>query len=93
MSDNNSSSDGGGGHQISAFHDLVAGGVAGSASVIVGHPFDTIKVRLQTSSATTHGSGGPNSSSTAGGFKSLFKGMSPPLATAAMCNAIIFASV
>lgn len=86
MSDKENS-DGGGGHQISAFHDLVAGGVAGSASVIVGHPFDTIKVRLQTSSATT-----PNSSSTAGGFKSLFKGMSPPLATAAMCNAIIFAS-
>ena len=86
MSDNNNS-DGGGGHQISAFHDLVAGGVAGSASVIVGHPFDTIKVRLQTSSATN-----PNSPSTAGGFKSLFKGMSPPLATAAMCNAIIFAS-
>ena len=87
MSSDKENSDGGGGHQISAFHDLVAGGVAGSASVIVGHPFDTIKVRLQTSSATA-----PNSSSTAGGFKSLFKGMSPPLATAAMCNAIIFAS-
>jgi hypothetical protein len=25
--------------------DFVAGGVAGSASVIVGHPFDTLKVR------------------------------------------------
>ena len=58
-------------------------------------PFDTIKVRLQTSSAKTNGSGGPNSTSStspAGGFKSLFKGMSPPLATAAICNAIIFAS-
>jgi hypothetical protein len=30
---------------VSFFHDFVAGGVAGSASVIVGHPFDTLKVR------------------------------------------------
>lgn len=29
---------------VSFFHDFVAGGVAGSASVVVGHPFDTIKV-------------------------------------------------
>jgi hypothetical protein len=27
--------------EITFFHDFVAGGVAGSASVIVGHPFDT----------------------------------------------------
>mmetsp|Transcript_34386 Transcript_34386/g.70379 ORF Transcript_34386/g.70379 Transcript_34386/m.70379 type:complete len:383 (-) Transcript_34386:103-1251(-) len=88
MSEN---SDGGGGSQISALDDLLAGGVAGSASVIVGHPFDTIKVRLQTSSANGN-SGKTPSSATVGGFKSLFKGMSPPLATAAICNAIIFAS-
>jgi hypothetical protein len=30
---------------VSFFHDFLAGGVAGSASVVVGHPFDTIKVR------------------------------------------------
>jgi hypothetical protein len=30
---------------VTFFHDFVAGGVAGSASVIVGHPFDTVKVR------------------------------------------------
>lgn len=30
---------------VSFFHDFVAGGVAGSASVVVGHPFDTLKVR------------------------------------------------
>ncbi len=29
---------------VSFFHDFVAGGIAGSASVVVGHPFDTIKV-------------------------------------------------
>ena len=30
--------------EVSFWHDFVAGGVAGSASVVVGHPFDTIKV-------------------------------------------------
>jgi len=30
---------------VSFLHDFVAGGVAGSVSVVVGHPFDTIKVR------------------------------------------------
>ena len=30
--------------EVTFFHDFIAGGVAGSASVVVGHPFDTIKV-------------------------------------------------
>jgi hypothetical protein len=29
---------------VNFFHDFIAGGIAGSASVVVGHPFDTIKV-------------------------------------------------
>ena len=29
---------------VSFFHDFIAGGVAGSLSVVVGHPFDTLKV-------------------------------------------------
>jgi solute carrier family 25 carnitine/acylcarnitine transporter 20/29 len=88
MSDNNNNdkpnSDNGG--EVTALHDLIAGGIAGSASVVVGHPFDTIKVRLQTSSASSKGS------STAGGLRSLFTGMGAPLSTAAIVNAIIFAS-
>ena len=35
---------GGSEDEVTAFHDFIAGGVAGSASVVVGHPFDTIKV-------------------------------------------------
>jgi hypothetical protein len=30
--------------EVTALQDFVAGGIAGSASVVVGHPFDTIKV-------------------------------------------------
>ena len=29
---------------VTFLHDFVAGGIAGSASVLVGQPFDTIKV-------------------------------------------------
>jgi hypothetical protein len=74
-----------GGGEVTALHDLIAGGVAGSASVVVGHPFDTLKVRLQTSSAGSKGASG-------GGIRSLFSGMGAPLSTAAVVNAIIFAS-
>jgi hypothetical protein len=74
---------------ISTFHDLIAGGVAGSASVIVGHPFDTIKVRIQTSS----GSGSLASTATSfGGLSSLFRGMGAPLVSASAVNALIFSS-
>jgi solute carrier family 25 (mitochondrial carnitine/acylcarnitine transporter), member 20/29 len=72
--------------EVSVLHDLISGGVAGSMSVIVGHPFDTIKVRLQTSSSVSM------KSSLTGNFGSLFRGMAAPLSTAAMVNAIIFAS-
>jgi Mitochondrial carrier protein len=66
--------------------DIIAGGVAGSISVLVGHPFDTIKVRLQSSSSATIA--GIFSS----GWISLFRGMGPPLSTAALLDAIIFAA-
>mmetsp|Transcript_208 Transcript_208/g.546 ORF Transcript_208/g.546 Transcript_208/m.546 type:complete len:352 (+) Transcript_208:353-1408(+) len=70
-----------------ALQDLIAGGVAGSASVIVGHPFDTYKVRLQTSKP-----GCTESTRAFGGFSSLFRGMAAPLSCAAVVNAIVFSS-
>jgi solute carrier family 25 (mitochondrial carnitine/acylcarnitine transporter), member 20/29 len=74
--------------ETSTFHDLIAGGVAGSASVIVGHPFDTIKVRIQTSSG-----GSLTSMATSfGGISSLFRGMAAPLVSASAVNALIFSS-
>lgn len=85
--DGNNESNGSG--EVTALHDLIAGGIAGSASVVIGHPFDTIKVRLQTSAP---GSSTSTSTSGKGGFLSLFKGMAAPLSTAAVVNAIIFAT-
>ena len=33
---------------VSSFRSLVAGGVGGVCAVLVGHPFDLVKVRMQT---------------------------------------------
>jgi solute carrier family 25 (mitochondrial carnitine/acylcarnitine transporter), member 20/29 len=74
---------------VSFFHDFIAGGIAGSASVIVGHPMDTLKVRMQTST----GNASLWSLATSyGGLPSLFRGMAAPLSTACVINAIIFSS-
>eukprot|EP00581_Thalassiosira_minuscula_P015154 CAMPEP_0183713194 /NCGR_PEP_ID=MMETSP0737-20130205/8116_1 /TAXON_ID=385413 /ORGANISM="Thalassiosira miniscula, Strain CCMP1093" /LENGTH=408 /DNA_ID=CAMNT_0025941945 /DNA_START=304 /DNA_END=1530 /DNA_ORIENTATION=- len=80
------------GGEVTALHDLIAGGIAGSASVVVGHPFDTIKVRLQTSVASSSGGGKGATASNNSSIQSLFKGMAAPLSTAAVVNAIIFAT-
>jgi len=68
--------------EVTAFQDFIAGGIAGTASVVVGHPFDTIKVRLQTSSSVAFTSN----------LSSLYRGMAAPLSTAAVVNALIFSS-
>jgi solute carrier family 25 carnitine/acylcarnitine transporter 20/29 len=75
---------------VTFLQDFVAGGLAGSASVMVGHPLDTMKVRVQNSTA-------PNMSIMStmrefGGVSSLFRGMGAPLGTAALVNAIVFSS-
>ncbi|GAX18295.1 solute carrier family 25 (mitochondrial carnitine/acylcarnitine transporter), member 20/29 [Fistulifera solaris] len=65
---------------VTFFHDFVAGGVAGCASVIVGHPFDSMKVRQQTNATGT------------ASLRSLFRGMSAPLSAATAINAVVFGS-
>ena len=86
---NNSSKQQQAAQKVTALQDLIAGGIAGSASVIVGHPFDTYKVRLQTS---PNNKSVPTNSAAFGGISSLFRGMGPPLSTAAVVNALIFSS-
>ncbi|KAJ9055792.1 hypothetical protein DSO57_1015445 [Entomophthora muscae] len=76
--------------------EFLAGTVGGCCEVLVGHPFDTVKVRIQTQSATT-----PLYSGAVDCFKKtlekekvtgLYRGVTPPLITVGFCSAIIFSS-
>ncbi|XP_047055773.1 mitochondrial carnitine/acylcarnitine carrier-like protein [Lolium rigidum] len=78
--------------------DLAAGTVGGAAQLVVGHPFDTIKVKLQ--SQPTPPPGQPpkfagaidavKQTIAAEGPGGLYKGMGAPLATVAAFNAVLF---
>lgn len=78
--------------------DLTAGTVGGAAQLVVGHPFDTIKVKLQ--SQPTPPPGKPplyagavdavRQTLAAEGPRGLYKGMGAPLATVAAFNAVLF---
>ncbi|KAH9607058.1 hypothetical protein KSS87_004987 [Heliosperma pusillum] len=78
--------------------DLTAGTVGGVAQLVVGHPFDTIKVKLQ--SQPTPVAGQPprytgamdavRQTIASEGPRGLYKGMGAPLATVAAFNAVLF---
>lgn len=80
--------------------DLLAGTMAGAAQLLVGHPFDTIKVKLQSQPRPSPGelpkySGAMDAvkkTLVSEGPKGLFKGMGAPLATVAVSNAVLFAA-
>uniref|UniRef100_A0A8C4N9Q8 Solute carrier family 25 member 48 n=1 Tax=Eptatretus burgeri TaxID=7764 RepID=A0A8C4N9Q8_EPTBU len=70
--------------------DFLAGWVGGAAGVLVGHPLDTVKTRLQAGTgynSMLHCITSIHHKETIRGF---FKGMAFPLATVAMCNSVIF---
>lgn len=81
-----------------AAKDLASGTVGGAAQIIVGHPFDTIKVKLQSQPAPTPGRppryagafDAVRQTVAAEGPKGLYKGMGAPLATVAALNAVLF---
>ncbi|MED6133018.1 hypothetical protein PIB30_024392 [Stylosanthes scabra] len=78
--------------------DLTAGTVGGAAQLICGHPFDTIKVKLQSQPAPVPGQAPKYSGAidavkktlAAEGPRGLYKGMGAPLATVAAFNAVLF---
>jgi len=90
----------------SVWKDLVAGGIAGKCGVIVGHPLDTVKVRLQQQiqqPKTNIMTVTPSSSIIRRDnnvtvirryplnfYRSLYRGVGAPLATAAVVNASVF---
>uniref|UniRef100_A0A914DIR9 Mitochondrial basic amino acids transporter n=1 Tax=Acrobeloides nanus TaxID=290746 RepID=A0A914DIR9_9BILA len=71
--------------------DFVAGCFGGAAGVLAGHPLDTIKVRLQTTSGVYRGTWHCFSTIFKNeGARGLYKGMSSPLASLAVVNAVVF---
>ncbi|KAE9405381.1 mitochondrial carrier [Gymnopus androsaceus JB14] len=58
--------------------DFIAGTMGGAASLVVGFPFDTVKVRFQNPQEER--------------FVGLFKGITSPLAAVALMNGLVFAS-
>lgn len=87
--------------KTSLWKDLLAGGVAGTAGIAIGHPFDTIKVRLQQQQppntkipiAALRGTTTNIVNSAAANpsyYRGLYRGIGAPLATAALVNASIF---
>lgn len=71
---------------------------AGVAQLLVGHPFDTIKVKLQAMPAPLPGQAplyngaidALRKTVAAEGIKGLYAGIDPPLATVAVFNAVLF---
>jgi solute carrier family 25 carnitine/acylcarnitine transporter 20/29 len=78
--------------EVSSLRDFVAGTNAGIALTLSGHPFDTIKVRLQTSDPGRFASGMHCLRETVSkeGLLGVFKGMGSPMATIPLLNAIVF---
>ncbi|KAK9667840.1 hypothetical protein RND81_13G014700 [Saponaria officinalis] len=78
--------------------DLAAGTVGGVAQLVVGHPFDTIKVKLQSQPTPLPGQipkyrgavDAVRQTIAAEGARGLYKGMGAPLATVAVFNAVLF---
>ncbi|KAJ1930472.1 hypothetical protein IWQ60_000257 [Tieghemiomyces parasiticus] len=76
-----------------AARDLIAGTVGGWAQVVVGHPFDTIKVRLQTQPNPPKYHSGMHCLTTLikeEGATAVYKGVTSPLAGIGICNAVVF---
>jgi len=71
--------------------DNIAGWISGSVSIIIGHPFDTIKVRLQAGHAQYAGAADClRATVRAEGPRALFQGMLAPLISQSAMNAVTF---
>lgn len=80
------------GNIVPTLHSFFGGCVGGLVSLVAGQPFDTIKVRLQTSTKFA-GAGDCFRQLLANeGPLALFKGMSSPVLSASLVNAIVFSS-
>ncbi|KYR00278.1 mitochondrial substrate carrier family protein [Tieghemostelium lacteum] len=72
------------------FKDSIAGTVSGAACLFTGHPFDTIRVRLQTSNTPVGIIDMFQKTVKYEGFKGLYKGVTSPLLGVMFETAILF---
>eukprot|EP01047_Picozoa_sp_COSAG01_P064025 COSAG01_NODE_8402_length_2796_cov_5.331850_1_plen_91_part_00 len=79
-------------HVLKVAVDSLGGFISGSVSVVVGHPFDTVKVRLQAGHSSYSGAVDcVRSTIRAEGGCALFQGMLSPLLSTSAMNAVTFA--
>lgn len=78
--------------------DLAAGTAGGVCQLLVGHPFDCIKTKMQSQGAAVAAAkfAGPREALVSTlrdeGVRGVYRGMGAPLATVALFNAVLFAS-
>ncbi|OMJ10809.1 Mitochondrial substrate carrier family protein S [Smittium culicis] len=70
--------------------EFFAGTMGGWAQVFSGHPFDTIKVRLQTNSSYSGAMQCLTQTLKNEGISGLYRGVASPLAGIGFCNAVLF---
>lgn len=78
--------------EASPLQDFVAGTAAGVAITLVGHPFDTVKVRMQTAARSRTAMQVVLDTVRKEGPWALYKGMASPMATIPLLNALVFAA-
>ncbi|XP_005800249.1 solute carrier family 25 member 45-like [Xiphophorus maculatus] len=74
------------------FLEFVAGSISGAVGIAVGHPLDTVKVRLQAKSVYKGIFDCVTKTYLNEGFYGFFKGMSFPVLTTGLVNSIVFGS-
>jgi len=72
--------------------DLVSGTIGGACGIVVGHPIDTVKVRLQVDRSYKGISDCVQKTLRLEGPTSFFKGVVAPVLGAAPINAVVFAT-
>lgn len=75
--------------------DFIAGTIAGIAGLLIAHPFDTVKVRLQHPDLSSRYHSVTHAFATIikeERFSGLFKGIASPLATCGFMNGLVFAA-
>ncbi|ORX85442.1 solute carrier family 25, member 20-like protein [Basidiobolus meristosporus CBS 931.73] len=80
---------------VEGWKDFLAGSFGGMAQVLVGHPLDTVKTRLQIEGASSRFKGPLDclfQTVRHEGFLGLYKGMASPLVGISAVNALLFAA-